>query len=291
MYLQTITHRKPVILELYEGAIIRDVTYNQVFSDNMWSVNVTIFMDVGEDSKQKKSLNGWISVDLEGVFSKAETTHVYVPVLEDTEMSFTIPISIKEDDVKLWWPYGYGEQNLYTLKVSWQGENRNINTNEVKSTPSEWQESHKSLRIGFRTVELIEEPIEGGNTFYFKVNGVPVFIKGSNWIPMDILPEKMFDPDKLKYLMSAVQDANMNALRVWGGGVYESNEFYTLADEFGILVWQDMMFACAMYPVFPEFLESVKIELAQNIRRIQSHPSILLWSGNNENEAALAQNW
>lgn len=248
-------------------------------------------MEVGYSSRQQKSLDGLISVELEGVFTAAITKHIDIPIVEDAEISIIVPISVKKDEVNLWWPNGYGEQNLYTLNVSWQGENRNINTNEVKEIPSTWQASSKSVSIGFRTIELIEQPIEGGNTFYFKVNGIPVFIKGSNWIPSDILPENMFDYEKLKYLMSAVQDANMNTLRVWGGGVYESDEFYKLADEYGILVWQDMMFACAMYPVFPEFLESVQTELAQNIRRIQSHPSILLWSGNNENEAALVQNW
>lgn len=283
--------RKPVTLEVYDDAIIRDVTHNQILSDNMWKMNVTVFMDVGYELNEENPLDGLISVNLEGVFAAAVTKHIYIPVLEDLEVSITIPISVKEDDVKLWWPNGYGAQNLYALTVSWQGENRNINTNEVKGIPSKWQASSKTVRMGFRTIELIEESIEGGNTFYFRINKIPVFIKGSNWIPMDILPEKMFDYNKLKSLMLAVRDANMNTVRVWGGGVYESDQFYNLADEYGILVWQDMMFACAMYPVFPEFLESVQTELAQNIRRIQSHSSILLWSGNNENEAALVQNW
>lgn len=273
---------------MYDDSIIRDVTHNQQFSNNVWSVNVTVFMDVGYESMQERSLDGFISVSLEGVFTTPVTKHINVPVLDEAEISVTVPITVKGGDVKLWWPNGYGEQYLYTLKVTWQGGNRKINTNEVKASP---HTSSKSVTIGFRTIELIEESIESGNTFYFKVNGFPIFIKGSNWIPMDILPEKMFDYDKLKYLMSAVRNANMNTLRVWGGGVYESDEFYKLADDYGILIWQDMMFACAMYPVFPEFLESVQTELSQNIRRIQNHPSILLWSGNNENEAALVQNW
>lgn len=252
---------------------------------------MTVFMDVGFELNQNNSLDGLISLNLEGVFAASVTEYIYIPVLEGPEVAIAVAMNVKEGDVKLWWPNGYGEQNLYTLTVSWQGENRNINTNEVKGIPRTWQASSKTVRMGFRTIELIEDSIEGGNTFYFKINTVPVFIKGSNWIPMDILPEKMFDYNKLKSLMLAVQDANMNTLRVWGGGVYESDEFYNLADEYGILIWQDMMFACAMYPVFHEFLESVQTELAQNIRRIQRHSSILLWSGNNENEAALVQNW
>lgn len=112
-------------------------------------------------------------------------------------------------------------------------------------------------RIGFRTIELIQEPNEedDGLTFYFKVNGIPIFMKGSNWIPSHILPEKAQDPVKLKSLLLAAKDANMNMLRVWGGGFYESDTFYDLADEMGILIWQDMMFACAMYRSDQDFLK------------------------------------
>lgn len=286
-------NRKPVFLELFDDAIIRDVTYNLKLLGNAWTINVTVFMDVEFALKSTKtsSLDGLLTVNLENVFSTPITKHIYVPILEETEIPITISMTINKDDVEIWWPNGYGAQNLYSLCVSWQGENRNMNTNEVKPNPSAWQASSRTVRLGFRTIELVEDTIDEGNTFYFKVNGIPIFLKGSNWIPMDILPENMFNIEKLNKLLSAVQDANMNVLRVWGGGVYESDEFYKLADEYGILIWQDMMFACAMYPVFPEFIESVKIEVAQNIRRIQSHPSILLWSGNNENEAALVQNW
>ena len=114
----------------------------------------------------------------------------------------------------------------------------------------------KKLRIGFRTIELVQDSIseKAGNEFYFKVNNVSMFMKGSNWAPMDILPERGYDSKRLYHLLYSVKVANMNMLRVWGGGVYESDEFYELADQFGILVWQDFMFACSMYPVNEEFL-------------------------------------
>lgn len=137
-----------------------------------------------------------------------------------------------------------------------------------------------------------------------------MFMKGTNWIPSHILPEKSFNQETVHQLLSSVQDAHMNMIRVWGGGIYETDYFYDLADEFGILIWQDMMFACAMYPAFESFLEcgwselkfvqyrdrisicrSVRVEIKQNVRRIQSHPAIAIWAGNNENEAALRQNW
>lgn len=137
-------------------------------------------------------------------------------------------------------------------------------------------------------------------------------MKGTNWIPLHILPEKSANKTQIEYYFKAMKMAHMNMIRVWGGGLYESDDFYNLADEYGILIWQDMMFACAMYPVFDEFLRydkgapivvmcetklffivcsSVKEEIKQNIRRLQSHACIALWAGNNENEAALRENW
>jgi beta-mannosidase len=147
---------------------------------------------------------------------------------------------------------------------------------------------------------------------------VPIFLKGSNWIPADVLPE-LVTPEYIRELLTSCVDANMNSLRVWGGGIYELDEFYQVrehilvigkpkmfislfiqtlafailktADELGILVWQDFMFACSMYPTTSWFLESVSIEVTQQVRRLQAHPSIVLWAGNNENEAALRGNW
>lgn len=116
-------------------------------------------------------------------------------------------------------------------------------------------------------------------------------MKGSNWIPADILPERGADKRRVKHLLRAARDAHMNMLRVWGGGVYESDYFYELADEYGILIWHDLMFACAMYPVFDAFLATVRTEVEQNVRRLQHHASLAIWATNNENEVALVQNW
>lgn len=116
-------------------------------------------------------------------------------------------------------------------------------------------------------------------------------MKGSNWIPADVLPERGGDMRRIKHLLTAAKDTHMNMLRVWGGGVYESDYFYDLADEYGILIWQDLMFGCAMYPVFEDFLASVRTEVGQNTRRLQHHPSVAIYATNNENEVALVQNW
>lgn len=147
------------------------------------------------------------------------------------------------------------------------------------------------MKIGFRTVELVQEPLSKGLSFYFKVNGIPIFAKGSNWIPSSVFPENSANKKTVLHLLKSSKEVHMNMLRVWGGGVYESDLFYNLADEYGIMIWQDFMFACSMYPTSRSFLENVKEEVRQNMQRLKHHPSIVLWAANNENEAALYGNW
>lgn len=196
-------------------------------------------------------------------------------------------MKVKKSAVKTWWPNGYGSQALYGLQIKWEDSR----VNQVTSRERGFFSASKEIRIGFRSVELVQEKMDNGLSFYFKVNGVPIFMKGSNWIPSHILPEKSSEKDKIKELLLAARDANMNMLRVWGGGVYESDYFYALADEYGILIWQDMMFACAMYPADDVFLDSVRTEVMRQVRRLQFHPSIAIFATNNENEVALSQHW
>lgn len=143
--------------------------------------------------------------------------------------------------MSLWWPNGYGKQNLYTLKVSFTGNDNR-------------QESSKTVKIGFRVIELVQNELEEGRAFYFKINNIPIFMKGSNIIPISILPEKGQNETAIRSLLQSSADVHMNMLRVWGGGVYESDKFYEIADELGILIWQDFMFACSMYPASNDFL-------------------------------------
>lgn len=277
---------------MYDTAIIRDVTYDLSQSDDDWDINVSVYLESGIDSGYSRSFEGYLTlnfVDFDEI--PPIVKHLIFSNYDSDVYIEKLTIKIPKNKIRLWWPNGYGEQVLYQLNVTWAGENRNIKTNEVGNIAPEFLNSNKLIKIGFRTIELSEDSILYGNAFYFKINGVPMFMKGTNWIPTDILPERLLNKPKLDYLMAAVKDANMNSIRVWGGGVYESDYFYDLADEYGILIWQDMMFACAMYPVYEDFLASVETEIAQNIRRIQRHPSILVWAGNNENEAALVQNW
>lgn len=288
----SIDNRKPVTLEVYDTAIIRDITYVLYSLDDNWQIDVSVYLECGVGSQSIRSFEGYLFIDLIDIPEvPVIQKHVIISRSKVDSFKETITVTIPKHLVELWWPNGFGNQTLYRLNVTWLGENRDIFTNEIKQIPIEYLRSEKVIRIGFRTIELQEDDATDGYLFYFNVNDVPIFMKGTNLIPIDILPEKMFNKEKIEYLVLSAKDAHMNSIRVWGGGVYESDYFYDLADEHGLLIWQDMMFACAMYPIHTEFLASVEIEISQNIRRLQRHPSILVWAGNNENEAALIQNW
>lgn len=163
---------------------------------------------------------------------------------------------------KRWWPAGYGEAHLYPIMVA-------------------CGEQSLSRTIGLRELSLNNQVDEHGSAMEFVVNGVPMNAKGANWIPVDAMPGRECESRYRALLQSAV-DANMNMIRVWGGGQYESETFYNLCDELGLLVWQDMMFACSLYPSDDDFLKDVEQELRFQIPRLKEHPSIALWCGDNE---------
>ena len=188
--------------------------------------------------------------------------------LSKGKQDFNIPIKI--DRPELWWPNGLGKQHLYNVQVKLQRK-------EVISTVNQY--------IGIRAIELTADSALSQPNFYFKVNGKPTFAKGVNYIPQDIFLPRVSHKDYERILQAAA-DANMNMIRVWGGGVYEDDRFYELCDSLGLMVWQDFMFACAMYPGDAEFLENVKQEAIDNVKRLQKHPSMALWCGNNEVLAA-----
>ncbi|MBF03265.1 MAG: beta-mannosidase [Flavobacterium sp.] len=186
-----------------------------------------------------------------------------------------IPIKYRINNPKLWWCNGLGEPNLYAFKISLFDDLQEIESQE--------------MNIGLRTIELIQEQDAIGKSFYFKLNGKPVFMKGANYIPEDSFLPRVADSVSQKRIEDAVA-ANMNMLRVWGGGVYASDAFYSACDKNGILVWQDFMFACAMYPGGKDFLENVKQEVIDNVTRIENHSSLAVWCGNNEIDEAW-HNW
>jgi len=184
-----------------------------------------------------------------------------------------IRVAFDIDDPQLWWPNGLGNQTLYNITA----------VLELKGKTAD----SKTRNIGVRTIKHIRkaDPTGDGESFYFEVNGRPVFAKGANIIPNDIFLPSV-TPEKYEFIVKSAAQANMNMLRVWGGGVYESDLFYDLCDKYGIMIWQDFMFACSMYPGDDAFLENVHLEAIDNVKRIRNHPSIALWCGNNEIETA-----
>ncbi|TXD53057.1 MULTISPECIES: beta-mannosidase [unclassified Polaribacter] len=180
--------------------------------------------------------------------------------------SWITKINIKNP--KLWWTNNLGEPYLYNFKIVVKKGNIILDTYQVKK--------------GIRTIKLITKKDTIGESFYFELNGKPVYMKGANYIPQKSFQNKVTHQHYEK-LLSDVVKSNMNMLRVWGGGIYENDIFYDLCDKKGILIWQDFMFACAMYPGNIEFLANVKEEAKQQVKRLRNHASIALWCGNNEN--------
>ncbi|MFY1045575.1 beta-mannosidase [Chryseobacterium sp. GP-SGM7] len=185
----------------------------------------------------------------------------------------SIPFDIKTP--KLWQPNGLG--NAYSYQFALSLLNRNTILDQ------------KLVDTGIRTVELIQQKDEKGKSFYFKVNGNPIYAKGTNWIPSDSFTPRI-TKEKYEKLIRDCKEANMNMIRVWGGGIYEDDEFYKACDENGILVWQDFMFAGSFYPADENFQKNVELEVKDQVERLQNHPSLALWCGNNEIDEAIV-NW
>ncbi|XP_071518434.1 beta-mannosidase isoform X1 [Panulirus ornatus] len=241
-----------------------------------WSVIVKVWFDAAVKSGE---VSGSVTVSLGNIYS---VKHIVTASVKDYEALLAFNFTLEEGQVEMWWPNGYGYQPLYQLTVVWSHRN-------------EYETSSKSVGVAFRTVELNQDLVDPnepgkGRHYRVRVNNVNMFMKGSNWIPAHVLPE-LVSPHYTRQLLQAAADAHHNCLRVWGGGIYETDTFYEIADELGILIWEDFMFACSMYPVDQDFLDTVKLEVITQVRRLQHHPSILLWAANNENEAALRHNW
>ncbi|MEU0068175.1 glycoside hydrolase family 2 protein [Streptomyces sp. NPDC006332] len=177
-------------------------------------------------------------------------------------------VRVEIPDVRLWWPRGYGEQPLYEVKLTLLHEGRPLDV---------WRR-----RVGFRTVELDRRPDAHGTGFTFVVNGERLFARGVNWIPDDVFPSRI-GPDRYRERLRQAADAGVDLVRVWGGGIYESEDFYDACDELGLLVWQDFPFACAAYPEEQPLRGEVEAEARENVVRLMPHPSLVLWNGNNEN--------
>jgi beta-mannosidase len=179
-------------------------------------------------------------------------------------------LALAVNEPQLWWPNGYGSQPLYKVEVALFDGERELD--------------RRTLQLGLRTIELRQQPDEWGESFTFVVNGVPIFAKGSDWIPAHSFPTELTNA----FLEQLIRDAaltHQNMLRVWGGGFYEEERFYDLCDRYGILVWQDFVFACSIYPLDrADFVANLRQEMLENVRRLRHRASLALWCGNNEME-------
>ncbi len=178
-----------------------------------------------------------------------------------------IPVSFEIDNPNLWWTNGLGSHYLYTFIFNVKSESGEVDADTEK--------------IGIRSLRVVREKDKYGISFYVELNGVPVFMKGANYVPQDNFQNRV-TAARYEHMIKSAADAHMNILRVWGGGIYEDNEFYNLCDQYGILVWQEFAFACAMYPSDSLFLNNVKYEVIDNVTRLRNHACLALYCGNNE---------
>ena len=208
-------------------------------------------------------------------------------------------INIPHDKLQLWWPRGHGEQPLYTVQMLYspsgrfgdkdtQSLNRRVGLRRVRLVQIADNDSDNSIKKS-KSVDSscpLGQPAATPASFYLEINEVPIFMRGANFIPLHVFGSLVTKEDR-KYLLDVALQSNMNMLRVWGGGTTQPDDLYDMADEYGILLWQELLFACAMYPSDTSFLHEVSQEVQEHVRRLSSHASVVIFGGNNENEVAL----
>jgi len=242
---------KPAYIEYKTGSRITEVETIQSFTGNNAQIDFNIMCEKSAD-------------DLELILEDTRSKDILSAAKVENEVTI---LKTEIVNPQLWWCNGLGEQYLYKFRVLLKQGGRIID--------------EKPISTGLRKVELVHEPDSYGQSFYFKLNGVPVFMKGANWIPSESFLPRLTEA-KYANILKTAANSNINMLRVWGGGVYEDEKFYDLCDSLGILVWQDFMFACSMVPADTIFAGNVRREAIYNIKRLRNHPCIALWCGNNE---------
>ena len=259
---------RPVRVVSYEKAAVRDVFIKTKISGKSAVVTAEVELESFITESLRLTLYVFIGGKLEKVTVNAKKgTNKY-------------KIIRKLGNPKLWWPRGAGEPNLYDFKLEVKDEGKLLDKFET--------------RFGIREIKLVQETLplpEGGKSFTLEINGKKVFCKGANWVPADCIFARI-TKEKYRNMVGIAAGANFNMFRVWGGGIYEDDEFYEACDESGIMVWQDFIYACAMYPDDDkEFYKAVKDETEKAVKRLRNHPGLVLWCGNNENNEAYDERW
>ena len=251
---------------LPDAGIWKDIYLLTVDSDRLSEVHVT-----------QRHENGKVYVT-PAVTTEKNVADVVVKVTAPCGCEFTIPAN-QESEIEnpmLWWPNGFGEQNLYTITVELI-ENGNVVDSNTK-------------RIGLRTLKLIQERDEWGESFCHEVNGIRFFAMGADYIPEDNIFSR-YSRERTFNLIKQCRDCNFNAIRVWGGGIYPHEDFFDACDEYGLVIFCDLMFACMCIPGYQEFFDNVEIEIRENLKRIRHRASLAVISGNNEIEEAVEYWW
>lgn len=250
---------KAVQLVMWDDARLLNVQFVQKALNDSFA-DIEFLCEIQSDV----DANAYIDIDLTGEndFSKQRTSKIS---LQKGINNYVVGYTIK--DPNRWWTNGLGIPYLYHFNVDLSYNSKILDG--------------KKIDIGLRTIEFMQQKDSAGTSFYFKLNGVPVFMKGANFIPADNFIPRI-STTQYENIVRTAADASMNMLRVWGGGIYEQDVFYELCDKMGILVWQDMMFACAMYPGDKKFVSNVEEEVTQQVKRLRNHACIALWCGNNE---------
>lgn len=251
---------RPINLRAWSGVRIADLSIVQN-SVTTAAAKLTAVFEIDADSAESAVLE----IAAGKTIARASVT--LVPGRSTHKIDFRVA------NPKLWWSNGLGKPDL---------------TDFTGRVATDAAADIRTVRTGLRSLRIVQKPDANGTSFTVELNGVPVFMKGANYIPNDNFLPRVTRAIYERVVRSAA-DTNMNMLRVWGGGIYENDEFYDLCDEHGILIWQDFMFACVMYPPDKAFAENVRAEAADNIRRLRNHPCIALWCGNNEIDTAWAE--
>ncbi|HSF80618.1 MAG TPA: glycoside hydrolase family 2 protein [Anaerolineales bacterium] len=253
---------KDIRLEAYRAARFDEIHLRQNHADGKVTVEARVIVE------------RWQEAPLATVVSikapDGETLEKEAAITMQDEVVVEVPIPNPE----LWWPNGYGRQPLYQVDVS-------LSRRDISDTiPLD----RKEYQVGLHKIELRQQEDLWGRSFVFAVNDIPILAKGSNWIPAESFPTRITG-EYLESLVRSAAETHQNMLRVWGGGFYEEDRFYDLCDRYGILVWQDFIFSCSIYPLDdPDFTENVRQEVVENIRRLRHRASLALWCGNNEME-------
>lgn len=258
---------KPVSLSFYNTARIDDYYVKQ---ESVTEQQALITNEIEVFSVASQPINATLEIEY-GVKGEKENQTITKNITLQPGTN-QVDISLKIDNPKRWMPIHWGEQHLYDFVATVTNDKEVI--------------ARKEVRTGLRSVRLVQEEDEQGRSFFFEVNGNPIFAKGANYIPGEIFTTQQ-EGEYYDRLFDNMLSANMNFVRVWGGGIYENEEFYRHADEKGILVWQDFIFGCVPYPSDHAFLKNVAEEVEYNIKRLRNHASLAFWCGNNEVEEGL----